>query len=107
MENIANFLDVPNLTLKAAVEALAKRVDAMSEENLADLDRRLQNVIKAIDEARKKKSAAAEVCHGSIAVHSGTVVWSWSSPPLPPISTGMISFTVGFQRDCSQGERAA
>lgn len=60
LESIANFLDVPNLTLKSAVEALAKRVDAMSEENLADLDRRLQNVIKAIDEAKKKKAAATE-----------------------------------------------
>ena len=52
---------MPNLTLKSSVEALAKRVDAMSEENLADLDRRLQNVIKAIDEAKKKKAAATEV----------------------------------------------
>jgi len=33
----------------------------MSEENLADLDRRLQNVIKGIDEAKKKKAGAAEV----------------------------------------------
>jgi len=40
---------------------VCRRVDAMSEENLADLDRRLQNVIKGIDEAKKKKAGAAEV----------------------------------------------
>lgn len=53
----ANFLDVPDLSLKSAVLQLAKRVDALSKQKMEELDFRFHTITKQYDELKKKKAS--------------------------------------------------
>lgn len=55
----ANFLDVPDLTLKSAVVQLSKRVDALSKQKMEELDFRFHTITKQYDELKKKKAAVS------------------------------------------------
>lgn len=54
---VANFLDVPDISLKSSVVALAERVDALSEDSLGDLERQLVSVGKQLDDMKDKQAA--------------------------------------------------
>eukprot|EP00053_Salpingoeca_punica_P017378 m.167345 g.167345 ORF g.167345 m.167345 type:complete len:411 (-) comp17193_c0_seq5:2145-3377(-) len=54
LESVSSNLALQNMSLVSAVNSLTARLNAVSEENLADLDRRLTSILSQLDMARKK-----------------------------------------------------
>eukprot|EP00050_Salpingoeca_kvevrii_P018940 m.80297 g.80297 ORF g.80297 m.80297 type:complete len:172 (+) comp8203_c0_seq1:755-1270(+) len=57
ISSVASALELPDLSLNSAVSALNTRVQALSDENLADLDRRLQAILTQLDALKKKQAS--------------------------------------------------
>jgi len=54
----ATFLDLPNASVGSAVAALARRVDALSEMNLADLEVRLGGIRDSLSKVGRQRAVA-------------------------------------------------
>eukprot|EP00051_Salpingoeca_urceolata_P027279 m.480781 g.480781 ORF g.480781 m.480781 type:complete len:392 (+) comp21951_c0_seq1:95-1270(+) len=55
LEPIAHALEMSELSVQSALQALTTRAQALSEENLSDLDRRLTTILTSLEAASKKK----------------------------------------------------